>query len=58
MRLWTLPASASTVDDLVLSETPSPEPGAGQVRLRVGAISINAGAGQIGVAGHPTSISM
>lgn len=42
MKRWTLPADASTPEDLVLHEVEPPQPGPGQVRLRTRALSINA----------------
>ena len=42
MKSWTLPADATTADELVLADVPLPEPGPGQVRLRARGLSINA----------------
>lgn len=42
MKRWILPATATTAAELTMEEMPVPEPGMGQVRVRVAAISINA----------------
>ena len=41
MRAWQLAAGATTLDDLTLIETAAPEPGPGQVAIRVHACSLN-----------------
>lgn len=41
MRRWTLKAGATDLEGLVLGEAPTPEPGMGQVRVRVQAASLN-----------------
>ena len=42
MKRWTLPAEATGEDDVVLDDVAVPQPGPGQARLRVSALSINA----------------
>ena len=42
MKRWTLPAGATTADQLVCEDAPVPEPGPHQVRITVNALSINA----------------
>src|SRR3954466_11678646 len=42
MHRWMLNPGVSSPDGLVLQEVDAPEPGAGQVRIRVTAISLNA----------------
>jgi NADPH:quinone reductase-like Zn-dependent oxidoreductase len=41
MQRWVFPAGGTGVDDLELREAPVPTPGPGEVRLRVGAVSLN-----------------
>jgi NADPH:quinone reductase-like Zn-dependent oxidoreductase len=41
MRAWQLAAGAASLDDLTLIELPQPEPGPGQVAIRVHACSLN-----------------
>lgn len=41
MRRWLLKAGAANLDSLVLEEAPIPEPGPGEVRVKVHAASIN-----------------
>ncbi len=41
MRRWTLKAGTSDLDGLVMQDAPMPEPGAGEVRVRVHAASLN-----------------
>ncbi|MBW4689348.1 MAG: NAD(P)-dependent alcohol dehydrogenase [Komarekiella atlantica HA4396-MV6] len=41
MRQWILKAGATNLDGLVLENAPTPEPGAGEVRIRVHAVSLN-----------------
>lgn len=41
MRRWILKAGAIDLDGLVLEDAPMPEPGAGEVRIRVHAVSLN-----------------
>lgn len=42
MKQWFLPAGVADVDGLQQRDAPIPEPGAGEVRIRVRAVSINA----------------
>lgn len=42
MKRWIVKAGATSVDDLVLQEVLLPEPGAGEVRVKVHAASLNA----------------
>lgn len=42
MQRWNLPAEGTTPGDLRYEEVPAPDPGPGQVRIKVGALSINA----------------
>lgn len=42
MHRWNLPADATTADELQYEDVPDPTPGAGQVTVRVAALSINA----------------
>lgn len=41
MRRWILKAGATDLDGLVLENAPMPEPGTGEVRIRVHAVSLN-----------------
>lgn len=41
MRRWILKAGATDLDRLFLEDVPMPEPGAGEVRIRVRAMSLN-----------------
>ncbi|WP_193199841.1 zinc-dependent alcohol dehydrogenase family protein [Nostoc sp. MG11] len=41
MRRWILKAGATNLNGLVLEDVPMPEPGAGEVRIRVHAVSLN-----------------
>jgi len=41
MRRWILKANATSLDGLVLEDAPLPEPGPGEVRVRVHAASLN-----------------
>lgn len=41
MQRWILKAGATDLDGLVLEDAPMPEPGAGEVRIRVHAVSLN-----------------
>jgi len=41
MRAWQLAAGATSIDDLGLVECPQPEPGPGQVAIRIHACSLN-----------------
>jgi NADPH:quinone reductase-like Zn-dependent oxidoreductase len=41
MRRWILKANATDLDGLMLEDTPMPEPGAGEVRIRIHAVSLN-----------------
>ncbi len=41
MRAWQLAAGATSLDNLSLIETPAPEPGPGDVAIRVHACSLN-----------------
>lgn len=41
MRRWILKAGATNLDGLVLEDAPMPEPGEGEVRIRVHAVSLN-----------------
>lgn len=42
MKRWSIPADATTTDAIELEEVEVPEPGRGQVRIRVTALAINA----------------
>lgn len=42
MKEWVLPAGVTEADGLLQREVPVPEPGVGEVRIRVRAVSINA----------------
>lgn len=42
MHRWNLPANGTTPADLQYQEIAAPEPGPGQVRIKVGALSLNA----------------
>ena len=42
MKQWMMPANATTADELVLEHASIPEPGAGEVRIRVDALALNA----------------
>ncbi|WP_375418111.1 alcohol dehydrogenase catalytic domain-containing protein, partial [uncultured Hymenobacter sp.] len=41
MRRWIVQAGATSLDSLVMQEAPIPEPGPGEVRIKVHAVSIN-----------------
>lgn len=41
MRRWILKAGATNLDGLVLEDAPMPEPGEGEVRIRIHAVSLN-----------------
>lgn len=41
MRSWVLPAGCQSVDEMALHETPVPQPGTGEVLIRVRACSLN-----------------
>jgi len=41
MRRWILKAGTIGLDGLVLEDAPMPEPGAGEVRIRIHAVSLN-----------------
>ncbi|MBD1868882.1 hypothetical protein H6F95_16575 [Cyanobacteria bacterium FACHB-471] len=41
MRRWILKAGSTDPDGLFLENAPMPEPGAGEVRIRVRAVSLN-----------------
>ena len=42
MKRWIVKAGATSLDGLVLEQSPVPEPGAGEVRVKVHAVSLNA----------------
>ncbi|AVH72196.1 alcohol dehydrogenase [Nostoc sp. 'Lobaria pulmonaria (5183) cyanobiont'] len=41
MRRWILKAGTTDIEGLVLEDTPMPEPGPGEVRIRIHAVSLN-----------------
>jgi NADPH:quinone reductase-like Zn-dependent oxidoreductase len=41
MRRWILKAGTTDLDGLVLEDAPIPEPKAGEVRIRIHAVSLN-----------------
>ena len=42
MKQWMMPANATTADELLFEDAAIPEPGDGEVRIRVDALSLNA----------------
>lgn len=41
MKRWIVRAGASSLDDMFLEDAPTPEPGSGEVRIKVHAVSLN-----------------
>ena len=41
MKRWILKSGSTTLDGLMMEDAPKPEPGAGEVRIRVHAVSLN-----------------
>ena len=42
MKRWMMRANATSIDDLMLEDAPTPEPGSREVRVKVHAVTLNA----------------